>query len=187
MEASLICDVFSLTPASLDLRCRRCSTPMIVSFWLTLQEAIYSLLYSIYRDIGLVINSDKTEKMFHLTRVALNVDPVITIGGAELRISPQFNYLGLILTADCSVDEKVDRRINKASASFGRIRKRVFDDHGLRRSTKVVVYRAMCLQQYSMVLNGGETLTLYRRHLKLLEGFYMRCIKKILGTVCLTQ
>ena len=76
------------------------------------------------------------------------------------------------------MDAEVNSRINKASAAFCRIRKTVLFSHNLRLLTKVAVYRAVCL---SVLLYGCETLTLYRKHVKLLEAFHMRCIKAILG------
>ena len=44
-------------------------------------------------------------------------------------------------------------------------------------ATKVAVYRAVYL---SVLLYASETFTLFRRHLKQLEGFHMQCRKKIL-------
>ena len=44
--------------------------------------------------------------------------------------------------------------------------------------TRVIVYRAVCI---STLLYCGETWTLYRRHLKLLERFHIASLQKILG------
>ena len=142
-----------------------------------LQKAL-NVIYDIYNTLGLVINANKTEVMYQWSGVAPQVEPIMSIGGAELKISHQFNYLGSILSANCSIDEEVNRRINKASASFGRICKQVVQNHNLRLATKVAVYRAVCL---STLLYGSETFTLYRKHIKILEAFHMQCIKKILG------
>ena len=102
----------------------------------------------------------------------------MTVAGAELETSSHFNYIASVLTSDCSVDGKVNRRLNKESASFGRIRKKVIENHNLRLATKIAVYRAVTL---STLLYGSETLTLYRKPVKLFEAFHMQCIKKILG------
>ena len=45
-------------------------------------------------------------------------------------------------------------------------------------TTKVAVYKATCI---SILLYGCETWTPYRRHIKALEAFHMRCLKSILG------
>lgn len=66
------------------------------------------------------------------------------VAGAEFVIS-QFNYPGSVLLVDSSVDEEVNQRINKALASFGRIRKKVIHNYDLRLAIKVAVYRAVCL------------------------------------------
>ena len=99
------------------------------------------------------------------------------IGEAELNEVNQFTYLGSILSADCSADAEINQRINRASASFAQIRKRVITNHNLQIATKVAVYRAICL---SVLLYTSETFTLYRRHLKQLESFHMQWLKKIL-------
>ena len=65
----------------------------------------------------------------------------------------------------------------KASASFGHLRKRVWDNRGLKIDTKCAVYRAVVL---SALLYGCETWTAYRRHTKLLEQFHQRCLRSIL-------
>ena len=54
----------------------------------------------------------------------------------------------------------------------------VLFSHNLRLLTKVAVYKAVCL---SVLLYGCETLTLYSKHVKLLNAFHMRCIKTIFG------
>ena len=142
-----------------------------------LQDAL-NPIYDIYSSLGLAINASKTELLYQWTGVEPAVVPIVAVVGSELRVSSQFNYLGSILMDSCSSDADVDRRINRAQVSFGRIRQRVIQNHNLLTSTKVSVYRALCL---SVLLYGCETLTLYRKHIKLLETFHMHCIKTILG------
>lgn len=142
-----------------------------------LQEAL-NVMYSIYNALGLIINTDKTEILYQWTGVVPFRVPVLEVAGAQLEISSQFNYLGSVLSDNCSIDEEVDRRLSKASSSFGRIRRQVIMNHNLRLSTKVAVYRAVCL---SVLLYGSETFTMYRKHTRLFENFHMQCIKKILG------
>ena len=141
-----------------------------------LQEALESLS-GVYRDLGLAVNTNKTEIMFQWSGERPLVDPIMKIGQAELNTVTQFSYLGSILAADCTADAEINQRINKASASFAQIKKRVITNHNLHIATKVAVYRAICL---SVLLYASETFTLYRRHIKLLESFHMRCLKKIL-------
>ncbi|KAK3878421.1 hypothetical protein Pcinc_017005 [Petrolisthes cinctipes] len=69
--------------------------------------------------LGLVINTDKTEVMYQWSGVAPPVELVMSVAGAELQITPQFNYLGSVLSVDCSIDEEVNRRINKIPSGIG--------------------------------------------------------------------
>ena len=142
-----------------------------------LQDALNSI-YDIFSSLGLAVNASKTELLYQWTGVEPAVVPIVAVGGSELKVSSQINYLGTILMDSCSSDADVDRRINRAHVSFGRIRQRVIQNHNLLTSTKVSVYRALCL---SVLLYGCETLTLYRKHSKLLETFHMHCIKTISG------
>ena len=140
-------------------------------------QCALTCLYGVYQDLGLVINTSKTEVMFQWTGSRPQIDPVMKINDVPLRAVNQFTYLGSILSLDCTFDAEVNQRINKASASFFQIRKRVIANHNLRIATKVATYRAVCL---SVLFYGTETLTLYRRHVKQMEAFHMQCLKKIL-------
>ena len=137
-----------------------------------------SALCDIYKSMGLVINSDKTEILYQWYGSDPPNPPEIRIGGAVLKTTTQFCYLGSILTSNCSMDAEINSRIGKACAAFARLRKNVIHTHNLRLATRVAVYRAICL---SVLLYGLETMTLYRRHIKLLERFHIRCVKEMLG------
>ena len=100
------------------------------------------------------------------------------IRGSPLKVTNQSNYLGSVLSTDFSTDVELNNRINKGSSALARIRDRVIISNKLRLTTKFVIYKAVCL---IVLLNGNETITVYDRHLKLLEPLNMRCIKEILG------
>ena len=53
----------------------------------------------------------------------------------------------------------------------------MFLNHNLAIPTKVAVYKAVCV---SVLLNGCEAWTPYRRHIKTLEAFHIRCLQTIL-------
>ena len=89
----------------------------------------------------------------------------------------QFTYLGCIPMTDFTTDAQVNQRFNKAFASFAQVRKRVITNHNLRITTKVTIFRAICL---SVLFYASETITLYRRHINQLDSFHMPCLKKIL-------
>jgi len=54
----------------------------------------------------------------------------------------------------------------------------VFFNRNLTVSTKVAVYKAICL---SILLYGCESWIPYRRHIKALEAYYIRCLQSIHG------
>ena len=56
------------------------------------------------------------------------------------------------------------------------LRHRVFDDHNLRKEKKLVVYKDICI---TILLYGTETWITYRCHLKTLETFHQRCLRKV--------
>jgi len=58
------------------------------------------------------------------------------------------------------VKSEVEHRIKAALSAFGRLTHRVFLNHNLAISTKVSVYKAVCV---SVLLYGCEAWTLYRK------------------------
>lgn len=129
---------------------------------------------SVYSALGLVINIHKTEVMTQ----EKSPPPIFSISGAPLKVVQQFSYLGSILTPSCQIDDDVQARINQASYAFGRLRSRVFESNHLRTPTKVAVYRAVCV---STLLYGSEAWVAYRRHVRRLDAFNIRCLQRILG------
>jgi len=64
-----------------------------------------------------------------------------------------------------------------ASASFGRLSKRVFTNRDLSARTKMAVYNAIGV---STLLYACEGWIPYRRHIRALEAFHIRCLQTIL-------
>ena len=130
------------------------------------------------RKYGLVINIKKTEVMFQpAPGIAYNI-PVVTVKGASLKPVTEFCYLGSILANDALIDREVANRISRASASFGRLYSRVWNQKGIRLQTKIKVYKAVVLTN---LLYGCETWTCYRRHLKALDRFHLRHLRILLN------
>jgi len=48
-----------------------------------------------------------------------------------------FCYLGSILSTDVNADTEISAHIEKASSSFGKLSKRLWNDHGIPLDTKV--------------------------------------------------
>ena len=66
----------------------------------------------------------------------------------------------------------------KASGSFGRLSKRVWQSHLICLSSKIHVYKAVVVPN---LLHGAETWVLYRNQIRLLERFHQCSLCSILG------
>ena len=127
---------------------------------------------------GLTISLKKTEVLFQKPPREAYTPPLITIDGYQLNAVEHFTYLGSVIANDATTTKDADNRIAKASSSFGLLQKRVWQNHSLRLSTKIQVYRAAVL---TTLLYGAETWVLYRKQVKLLERFHQRCLRSIMG------
>ena len=78
------------------------------------------------RNFGLTISTKKTEVMHQPIPGKPYIEPNISINGQRLNLVDNFTYLGSTLSHTVFVDDKVNARLAKASASFG-------DDDGARR------------------------------------------------------
>ncbi len=125
---------------------------------------------------GLTISLKKTEVLYQTAPGKEYTDPLVTIDNTTLNPVKRFCYLGSMITNTATADEDITQRIAKASASFGRLRHRLWNEHGIRLSTKIKVYKAVVL---STLLYGCETWTVYRRHVKQLDQFHLRCLRSI--------
>ena len=63
-------------------------------------------------------------------------------------------YLGSVISNDATVSKDLDNRLSKANSSFGRLSKRVWQNHALRLSTRIQVYRAVVVPT---LMYGAET------------------------------
>ncbi|CAH1266407.1 MMP17 [Branchiostoma lanceolatum] len=135
-----------------------------------------NVLDNTYTRAGLSINTGKTEVLNQSATQAAPTD--FLIKDTTLKNVPSFTYLGSTLSVNCDITDEVQRRISLASASFGRLASRVFLNRNLTVTTKVSVYRAVCL---SILLYASESWTLCRRHIRILEQFHTRCLQRILG------
>ena len=73
--------------------------------------------------------------------------PVLTlayaIDGTNLNAVEHCTYQGSVISIYATVSKNLDNRLSKASSSFGRLAKRVWQSYSLRLSTKAQVYRAV--------------------------------------------
>ena len=126
---------------------------------------------------GLTVSIKKTEVLRQLAPNTTRCPPNITMDGEALKNVDVFKYLGSSINSAANLDDEVLNRLSKASQAFGRLHTRVWQERGIKVNTKLDVYKAVVL---SSLLYGCETWTCYRRHIKKLEQFHLRCLRKIL-------
>ena len=83
-------------------------------------DAISSAIIS--RRTGLKLQKDRSP----LPPLRFVAAPTFCMSGEQLGLTEQFTYLGSIITSTCDLTAEIQHRVNLASASFGRLYKRVF-------------------------------------------------------------
>ena len=141
-------------------------------------QLIVSRFSAATKAYGLTISLKKTEVLYQPPPRVQYIPPSITIDTTCLSAVDQFTYLGSVISNDASITKDIDNRLSKANSAFDRLHKRVWDNHSLRLTTKIQVYRAAVL---STLLYGSESWVLYRKQLRLLECFHQRCLRSILN------
>lgn len=116
---------------------------LLVNSPINLQNSL-NLIISAYETMGLKVNSSKG-KVIVQNNNNIQINPAFYIHNEEIEAMDSFPYLGSILS--CSSLEYVDinARINKASEAYGRLFQRVFTIRDLKTTTRVAVYRAVCV------------------------------------------
>ena len=127
---------------------------------------------------GFTISLKKTEVLHQSPPGGVYSPPQINIEGTSLNSVEHFTYLVSVISNDVTVNKDLDKRRTRASSSFGRLHKRVWQNHSLRLSTKIQVYRAVVVPT---LLYGCATWVLYRKQIRLLERFHQRCLRSMMG------
>jgi len=140
-------------------------------------QGILNAFANAYRALGLALNIKKTKVLYQPPPNQQSQQPVIKVDNTTLENVDHFTYLGSILSSKADIDCEVKHRLSCASGAYAKLRTRVFDDRDLRAQTKVLVYRAVILPT---LLYGAESWTIYSRHLRALEQFHQRALRKIL-------
>ena len=83
------------------------------------------------RRFGLTISLKKTEVMFQPKPGTNHVSPNITIDDVPLNVVDKFTCLGSTLSENAMIDDDISARLGKASASFGRLTKRLWHERGV--------------------------------------------------------
>ncbi|XP_076054508.1 uncharacterized protein LOC143033207 [Oratosquilla oratoria] len=138
-------------------------------------QVIVNAFTRAYNILSLKLNASKT-KVLYQPPPNTPSPPSITANGVLLENVDGFSYLGSFLSQTTNIDAEVQHRISSASVAFGRRRQRVFDDHNIRKTTKIVTYKAIVIPT---LLYGAETWVPYVRHIKALEKFHQRCLRRL--------
>ena len=109
------------------------------------------------RPIGLTISLGKTDVLFQTAPAAVAHRLTISTDGTQLKTVDDFKYLGSVISSDGSLDKEIIALICKASQALGHLKTRVLNQHNMRQSTKLKVYKAVVL---TSLLYGCETWTL---------------------------
>ena len=133
-----------------------------------------------YSRLGLTLNISKTETMFQHERgypSPTDYLPSIQINGAELNAVNNFKYLESTFSSNASLDMEIQSRISAAATAYNKLRKRIFCNNDILSNTKINVYNAIIIPT---LLYGCETWVTYRKHIKQLETYHQRCLRRIL-------
>jgi len=84
---------------------------------------------------------------------------------------------GRTISGNGCIEDEIQRRMAKTSASFGRLCQKLWNKHHVSMRFKGKIYRAVVL---STLLYGAEAWTVYRRHVKKLHAFVMRHLCSIM-------
>ena len=123
---------------------------------------------------GLTSSLKKTEVMLQPRPGSSPLKPDVFVNNTPLNVADKFCYLGSVLSQNAEIDDNITWRISGASAAFGRLESRLWKECGVRLSTKVAVYKAVVI---ATLLYGCESWTTYRRHIRSLYQFHMRCLR----------
>ena len=130
------------------------------------------------KQFGLTISLKKTEILFQPIPGRRHSDTIRTIDDTPINSVKSFCYLGSEMSFDATLDKEILRRIGKASTMFGNLAQRLWNNRDITLCTKVRVYEAVVI---SSLLYGSEAWTIYKRQVKKLDAFHMRCLRKICG------
>ena len=128
------------------------------------------------KKFGLKINIKKTEVLYQSNSTRTREEDIM-VDGNKLNSVQEFTYFGNTISSDGCIDDEIQRSMAKASASFGRLRQRLWNNHHVSMRVKGKIYRAIVL---STLLYGAEAWTVYRREVKKLHAFMMRHLRSIM-------
>ena len=129
------------------------------------------------KKFGLKINIKKTEVLYQPNATIIREEDIM-VDGNKLNSVLKFTYIGSTISSNGRIDDEIQRRMAKASASFGRLRQKLWNNHHVSMRVKGKIYRSIV---HSTLLYGAEAWTVYKRQdLKKLHAFMMRHLRSIM-------
>jgi endonuclease/exonuclease/phosphatase family metal-dependent hydrolase len=122
--------------------------------------------------VGLRPNTSKTKEM----RLNNRSSESFKINGADIETVDDFTYLGSVVAADGGTPKDISSRINKARATFSKL-KNIWRDNNISLKTKTKVFNA-CVK--SVLLYGCETWFVTNNITSKIQSFVNRCLRFIL-------
>ena len=80
------------------------------------------------KKFGMKINTKKTEVLYQSNSTRTREEDIM-VDGIKLNSVLEFTYLGSTISSNGCIDDEIQRRMAKASASFGRLRHRPWNNH----------------------------------------------------------
>ena len=105
----------------------------------------------------------KNTEVLHQPNSTRTREEDIMVDGNKLNSVLEFTYLGSTISNNGRIDDEIQRRMAKASASFGRLRQRLWNNHHVFMRIKGKIY---CAVVVSTLLCGAEAWTVYKRQVK---------------------
>ena len=136
-------------------------------------QNIVDSLSNASRKYGLKINIKKPEVLYQPISTGTRAEDIM-VDGNKLNSVLEFTYLGSTEASNGRIDDEIQRRMVNASAFFGRLRQRLWNNHHVSTRVKGKIYRAIVL---STLLYGAEAWTVYRRQVKQLHAFLIICVR----------
>ena len=126
---------------------------------------------------GLTISTQKAQVMCQPAPHTMWPSSRVTVKGNALEVVDKFTYLRTVLSKNVTIDDEGNNRLAKASATFSRLSKNIWEHEGLSAHKKLKVYRAVFL---STLLYACKTWTMYSSHVKKLNQFHLNWLHRLL-------
>jgi len=132
-------------------------------------QKIVDVFSDVSKKFGLKINIKKTEVLYQPNSTRTREENII-VDGNKLNSVLEFTYPESTISNNGRINDEIQRRMAKASASFDRLRQTLWNNHHVSMRIKGKIYRAIVLftLQYT-----ADACAVYRRQVKKLHGFMM--------------